>query len=45
MVQSRAAHLTEAAPADAEPAEQGDLVRLRKPKKSPKRPVADDGLF
>jgi DNA topoisomerase-6 subunit B len=45
MVQSRAAHLAEAAAPAEESAEQGDLVSLSKPKKSRKRPIADEGLF
>ncbi len=45
MVQSRAAHLAEAAAPAEESAEQGDLVNLSKPKKSRKRPIADEGLF
>jgi DNA topoisomerase-6 subunit B len=44
MVQSRAAHLAQEPSPDAEAAEQEDVVRLRKTKKSPKRPK-DEGLF
>jgi DNA topoisomerase-6 subunit B len=45
MIQSRAAHLAEAAAPAEELSEQGDLVSLRKSKKPRKRPVAEDGLF
>jgi DNA topoisomerase VI subunit B len=45
MVQSRAAHLTEAEAPAEESTKQGDLVSLRTAKKPRKRPVSDDGLF